>query len=379
MPIDVYKRQTEAGGAETKPAETGKVENQPVESGKVENETVETEGLGAEKAKSELVQAEAVSNPVNAKTAMAETVACRPVLRQMLMMKEATIINTGVEDLSEATPSDATEDGPSKATPSDAENIKEDTKHTTESQNSEEEFQYTGNPFGDICILVTADRITAGALIAETAEETLVSNCFALATISSDVEHVETYAGGLAGILGAGTRIENSYVSGLSDSTGVTGGFAAVNEGTIEDCYSTVTVGEQGTTRGAFTALGNGKLNGCVYYRQMACVSEEEALSELEETPVATESEAGQEETYSLIGLNTVDMIGHEARIPGNWYTTEQAYPQLSYFAEQEAEMVTTGSKVSVIALILPDGCTLAAVSYTHLYQRTSTENTSSP
>ncbi|MBS4986054.1 MAG: hypothetical protein KH024_17885 [Hungatella hathewayi] len=351
---------TEAGGAETKPAETGKVENQPVESGKVENETVETEGLGAEKAKSELVQAEAVSNPVNAKTAMAETVACRPVLRQMLMMKEATIINTGVEDLSEATPSDATEDGPSKATPSDAENIKEDTKHTTESQNSEEEFQYTGNPFGDICILVTADRITAGALIAETAEETLVSNCFALATISSDVEHVETYAGGLAGILGAGTRIENSYVSGLSDSTGVTGGFAAVNEGTIEDCYSTVTVGEQGTTRGAFTALGNGKLNGCVYDRQMACVSEEEALSEMEETPVATESEAGQEETYSLIGLNTVDMIGHEARIPGNWYTTEQAYPQLSYFAEQEAEMVTTGSKVSVIALILPDGCTLA-------------------
>lgn len=329
---------TETGGAETKPAETG-VENQPVESGKVENETVETEGLGTE---------------------VPETAACRPVLRQMLMMKEASIINTGIEEFSEATPSDATEDGPSKATPSDAENINEDTKHTTESQNSEEEFQYTGNPFGDICILVTADRITAGALIAETAEETLVSNCFALATISSDVEHVETYAGGLAGILGAGTRIENSYVSGLSDSTGVTGGFAAVNEGTIEDCYSTVTVGEQGTTRGAFTALGNGKLNGCVYDRQMACVSGEEALSEMEETPVATESEAGQEETYSLLGLNTVDMIGHEARIPGNWYTTEQAYPQLPYFAEQEAEMVTTGSKVSVIALILPDGCTLA-------------------
>ena len=53
---------------------------------------------------------------------------------------------------------------------------------------------YKRQPFGDICILVTADRITAGALIAETAEETLVSNCFALATISSDVEHVETYA-----------------------------------------------------------------------------------------------------------------------------------------------------------------------------------------
>ena len=351
---------TEAGGAGTKPAETGIVENQPVESGKVENETVKTEGLRAESAKSEPVQAETASHSVNAKTAMAETAACRPVLRQMLMMKEATIINTGVEEFSEATPSDATEDGPSKATPSDAENIKEDTTHTTESQNSEDEFQYVGNPFGDICILVTADRITAGALIAETAEETLVSNCFALATISSDVEHVETYAGGLAGILGAGTRIENSYVSGLSDSTGVTGGFAAVNEGTIEDCYSTVTVGEQGTTRGAFTAMGNGKLNGCVYDRQMACVSEDEVLSEMEEASVATVSEAGQEETYSLIGLNTVDMIGHEARIPGNWYTTEQAYPQLPYFAEQEAEMVTTGSKVSVIALILPDGCTLA-------------------
>ena len=83
----------------------------------------------------------------------------------------------------------------------------------------------------------------AGGLIAQTAGDTLISDSFALVTIESQLKTIDTYVGGLAGILGDETRTENSYAAGLTDSDDVTGGLAAVNEGQIENCYSTVTIG----------------------------------------------------------------------------------------------------------------------------------------
>ena len=92
------------------------------------------------------------------------------------------------------------------------------------------------------------------------------------------------------------------------------------------------------------------------------------------------------EPEFSLKALNTTDMTGINAQIPGNWYKTENAYPQLEYFAVNEQELISSSSKASAVALVLPDGYTLAdvlsegalvlpteldgqsiAVSYTHL------------
>ncbi|MFR2847817.1 MAG: GLUG motif-containing protein [Hungatella hathewayi] len=275
-----------------------------------------------------------------------ETATFHPIERQFLAMKAAPIVNGSADNPLQATPSDAEEE-PSVATPSDASDPAESPKDGQESQINEEERQYAGSPNGDIYILVTADRITAGGLAAQTAEATLISNCFALVTIGSFVEPVEAYTGGLAGILGAETRTENSYVSGLSDSDGVNGGFAAVNDGAIENCYSTMTIGQSGNRHGAFTVYGNGSLTGCVYDRQMACI------------PEASPSEAPEQD---LTGMWTDEMTGAESRIPGDWRKTEQAYPQLEYFALSGHETIVSSSKVSVVALPLPEGQSLSDV-----------------
>ena len=295
----------------------------------------------------------------------AETVGYHQVDRQLLAMKTSVLVDMNIGGPSDATPSDATEvhdqgsfgpadpssdgNGTSIATPSDASATDAENENHTESQ-PDEETQYIGNPNGDIIILVTADRVTAGGLVAQTEGETLISDSFALITIGSFLEETETYTGGLCGILGEGTRTENSYVSGLSDSDGVNGGFAAVNDGLIENCYSTVTIGETGNTSGAFTRLGNGVLTGCVYDRQMACI---------EESEMAAPSDASE---FHLIGLDTSDMTGTESAVPGNWRKTEHAYPQLEYFAQSDHETVMSNSKLSVVALELPDGQTLSEV-----------------
>ncbi len=230
---------------------------------------------------------EAGTNPSSAQPEEAippETIAYQPVIRQLLAMKAASMVAEDTVELQQAqqaTPSDAEEREPSVSSLSNAEEAGEENSSETgiennsEPQTTEKELQYTGSPLGDIYILVTADRVTAGGLIAESTGETVLINSFALVTIDSGLGALENYTGGLAGILGEGTRTENSYATGLSDSDGVNGGFAAVNEGSIINCYSTVTVGSAGSIRGAFTASGDGTFSGCVYDRQMACVEEE--------------------------------------------------------------------------------------------------------
>ncbi len=279
------------------------------------------------------------------------TVAIRPVLRERLM-KTPPLAKAGEEELLVATPSDAEE--PSMASPPDAEdnghNQGQEESGTHESGINEPateepatEPEYIGNPNGDICILVTAECITAGGLISQTDGTTLISDCFAFVTISEEEPGVPISAGGLAGILGGGSRTENSYASGLADSSGTVGGLMAVNNGVIGNCYSTMVIGERSGIRGAFTAAGTGELTGCVYDRQMACVDEEDAAAE----------ESG------LRGLDTSQMTGADIQIPGTWYTTEDTYPQIEYFAFGGHEAVKEYSKVSAIALPLPKGMTL--------------------
>ena len=290
--------------------------------------------------------------------AAAETVGYLPIDRQLLMLRVSVVMDADAESAAIASPSDAT--------PSDAEEVSSGNtiasgngsdSNAPDQEDEGDGLKYIGNPNGDICILVTAERIAAGGLLAQTAGETLVSDSFTLVTIGSSLGGMETKTGGLAGILGENTRTENSYAAGLVDSDDITGGFAAVNEGIIRNCYSIVTVGEAGTVRGAFTASGNGILSGCVYDRQMACADGgEEEL----ETETASPSEAEEMTEFSLKGLNTIEMAALESQIPGNWYTAEMAYPQLSYFAMHEEEELVTASKVSVIPLVLPDGYTLA-------------------
>ena len=320
-------------------------------------EEVESEGTKQEVPEpSQEDKADADSEPVQDEPAIMETVGYQPLNRQRLALKVSSVMEVDVDEYLEASPPNA-EESPSMATPSNATGSNEEAKSDGEPQPEETELQYIGNPDGDIYILVTADRVTAGGLVAQTEGKTLISNSFALVTIGSFLDGIESCTGGLTGIFGEGARVENSYVSGLSDCDGVNGGFVAVNEGTIVNCYSTTTVGEAGIIRGAFTALGEGSLTGCVYDRQMACVDEEET-ADWEE---ATSPEAAE---FALEGMNTADMTGMDSRIPGTWRKTEYAYPQIEYFAQSVQETVSSCSKASVIALMLPKGVTLLDIVY---------------
>ena len=286
---------------------------------------------------------------------LTETAEYHAVRRQTLAMKVSSVPDINVEELLEATPPNAAEGEPVVATPPNASDSEAEGERGSEPQ--EDEPHYTGSPNGDICILVTADRVAAGGLIAQTADETLISDSFALITIGSFLGDVETYTGGLAAILGAGSKAENSYATGLSDSDGIIGGFAAVNDGRIENCYSTLIVGEAGCSRGAFTASGNGSLSGCVYDRQMACVAETEGAER-----DITDNTASDAEDFADFGLkawSTADMTGAECRLPGNWRKVEQAYPQLEYFAQHAKAAVSDSSRASAIALMLPENLTL--------------------
>ena len=297
--------------------------------------------------------------------AIAETVGYRSVTRQNLAMKAASIVDINTEEFPQASPPDAEEatkpTAPATATPSNTlppEQSPENNQETGSAATQEsappiEEPQYIGNPNGDLYILVTAESIVSGGLIAQAAGETMVSNCFTFLTAGSEETGVPTCAGGLAGILGEHTRVENSYSSGMLDSHEISAGFAAVNDGIIQDCYSTVVIGNSGATRGAFIAAGNGELNGCVYDRQIACTSEEDSqLVQMEQ----------EGEGISLKGFDTIQLSGTAPQIPGEWYTTEHAYPQITCFASSEHETIREYSKVSVITLILPSGTSLEDV-----------------
>ena len=233
-------------------------------------------------------------------------------------------------------------------------------KETETSAESEEGIEYIGNPNGDISTLVTAERVNVGGLIAEMAGDSILSNSFVLVTVDSGLETVDTYVGGMIGIINQRSRLENSYAAGLADADGVTGGFVAVNNGTIQNCYCTMTIGARGTIRRAFMAEGEGVLTSCVYDRQMSCSEETDSIPE--ELEVSTPTEAlnmPSEPEFSLKGLNTNRMTGVEAEIPGNWYLVEHAYPQLEYFASSDREVIESSSRAAAIALILPENTTL--------------------
>ena len=290
--------------------------------------------------KAEAGTAEAVKTAASGIKEM-ETIGVKQNERQYLSMKIPAVVDADAEELLTASPSDATPSDAQKET----EEISSDTPNSeNDEENVEEERpEYIGNPNGDIYILVTADRITAGGLVAEAAGETLIAGSFVLVTIDSPVEMTDTYAGGIIGSVGDESRLENCFAAGLVDSHGVTAGFAADNRGTVQNCYSTMTIGKRGDIRGAFAATGEGAMTGCVYDRQMACVEEDT-------------NSAGQP---AAMALNTSQMTGPEAEIPGDWYLAEGAYPQLEYFALSGQEDMESCSRAAAIALALPDNVTL--------------------
>ena len=354
-------------GPQEVPEGTNSVEHGAESSSKTEeNPSARTSGING---KSHLNQSldekgtfSAEETSANHLTATAETIGYQPAERLYLKMKLSAVAEADAQGIALASPPDADRepDTPPPATPADASEETEPTSSgggepgEAESENSTE---YIGNPNGDIYILVTADRITAGGLMAQTAGETLISDSFALTTIYAQPGETETYAGGLAGIMENGSRAENSYASGTIDSPGMTGGFAAINNGFIQNCYSSAIIGRTGTTRGAFLASGSGEITGCIYDRQMACVHEEESI--FPNTDSLAEMSQTEENEFRLKGLDTVLMSGKDTQIPGSWYTTEYAYPQLEYFAFSENEIVAAYSKLSAVTLPLPEGSTL--------------------
>lgn len=344
-------------------SETSEIENGTVETVEPEHESTEagaSEG-DAEESKAEIKEseseAESETKPesevkpeggslvTNEQDTLrtSETVGYQKHDRQYLTLKVSAVVDFDEETSPLASPSDA--DIPD-ATPSNAEDVSDATSDAESAGNDagEGETEYIGNPNGDIYILVSAERVMAGGLIAQTAGDTLISDSFVLVTIESQLKTIDTYVGGLAGILGDETRTENSYAAGLTDGDDVTGGLAAVNEGQIENCYSTVTIGAAGRSRGPFTAFNEGSLSGCVYDRQLACIGVEEEV------------------TPGVMGLNTSQMTGMEHTLTGNWYVAERAYPQLEVFAQSENETVRSYSRASVIALDLPEGTMLLDV-----------------
>ena len=294
-----------------------------------------------------------------ASLSISETVGYQAINRRHLMLKLPVMVDADTESIQDVIQPAS----PSDATPSDAQGpAGSDASSDSGGQNSqidesdmtfeepEDSIEYIGNPDGDIYILVTAERVAIGGLIAETSGETLISNSFTLVTISSALEDIETYTGGFVGITGQDTRIENSYASGLVDSDDITGGFTAIHNGFIQNSYSAMIIGESGNVRAAFCASGDGQLDGCVYDIQMACTDEIFSLAE----------ELQGEEGYRLKGLHTSRMTGADPEIPGTWYTTEGAYPQIESFALNGQETIASASKVSAIALSLPEDRSLA-------------------
>ena len=290
---------------------------------------------------------------------ISETVGYQAINRRQLMLKLPVMVDADTESIQDAIQPAS----PSDATPSDAQGpVGSDAPSNSGGQNSqidesdmtfeepEDSIEYIGNPDGDIYILVTAERVAIGGLIAETSGETLISNSFTLATISSALGDIETYTGGFVGITGQDTRIENSYASGLVDSDDITGGFTAIHNGFIQNSYSAMIIGESGNVRAAFCASRDGQLDGCVFDIQMACTGEIVQFAE------ETSGEFG----LPLKGLSTSRMTGADPEIPGTWYTTDGAYPQIESFALSDQETIASASKVSAIALSLPEDRSLA-------------------
>ncbi len=323
--------QPESSSLENSRPESNPSEN--VQSGKHQEESVQTDKTQAD-------------NSIDEPDEEPETVALQKIDRQYRMMKLSEVIGPDMEaDLAEATPSDAQEvHEPNTATPSEAE--------------EEQENSYMGGDGEALYLAVTADRIAAGGLIAQMEGTTTVTDCFTCATIITQID-ADTWTGGFAGRLGEAVHLENSYSSGVLDGCDRVGGFVADNQGRIENSYSSTALTMSGRIRGGFTAEGGGQLTDCVYDCQMASVDDEngqetETIGVEPLTASPTDSA-----TISLEARNTIQMSGIEEYIPGTWYQTDNAYPQIEYFALHENQTIADYSRVSAVTLILPESMTL--------------------
>ena len=210
-------------------------------------------------------------------------------------------------------------------------------------------------------IAVVASRVCAGGLVAQAEGSTLILNCFSLAGVSSQLEaegseYVPVMAGCFAALVGDKARVENCFATGQMDCTDVSAGFVAENRGLIQNSFTTATLAENGNFRAAFAARSvrpEGEesewgepqsdeplrgILGCVYDRQMACA----------------------EDVYAA-GLPSAQMAGATAQRPeGSWYRTENAYPQIGYFAQHENERFALCSKAAAVAAFLPEDTALS-------------------
>ena len=192
-------------------------------------------------------------------------------------------------------------------------------------------------------IEVTAQQIVAGGLVAQMDGKSLITECFSFMNMGgeeADTLEAEVLAAGFCGFLGEDTRVESSYASGIVDVSGISAGFVGIHAGKLQDCFSTCIMGEHCEEPYAFVGRSReetGILNGCIYDRQIACAQD-----------------------ASAIGQNTIRIIGDESGLSGeNWHYTENAYPQISYFANHENETFRLRSSASAIALVLPEDITL--------------------
>jgi len=100
-----------------------------------------------------------------------------------------------------------------------------------------------------------AAQLQAGGLIGRITAGTSVSNSFAFVTMAVEPgDGIPTYAGGLIGIVGRDAGAINCYATGLVQTTGTAGGFAAENYGEIDHCYVSDTISDKAEKSGAFVA-----------------------------------------------------------------------------------------------------------------------------
>ena len=350
---------SESGQSGSSPSENSQPESGSSENNQLENNPSESGQLENNQEESGQTDKGQVDNSVNKPDEELETVAFQKIDRQYRMMKLSEVIGPDMEaDFAEATPSDAQEVyEPNTATPPEAE--------------EEKENSYMGGDGEALYLAVTADRVAAGGLAAQMEGATTVTDCFTCATIITQID-VDTWTGGFAGRLGEAVHVENSYSAGVLDGCDRVGGFVADNQGRIENSYSSTALTMNGRVRGGFTAEGDGQLTGCVYDRQMACADDENGQqagsidgdsSIWEGTDGEPVIESPSDSTViSLEARNTVQMSGIEEYIPGTWYQTDKAYPQIEYFALHENQIIADYSRVSAVTLILPETMTLQSV-----------------
>ncbi|MCQ4863512.1 ZmpA/ZmpB/ZmpC family metallo-endopeptidase-related protein [Pseudoflavonifractor phocaeensis] len=182
-----------------------------------------------------------------------------------------------------------------------------------------------------VFITVLPERVLAGGLVARAEGDTTLENCFAFVELDGRADCPVT-AGGFAGAVLGGASVVNCYSTGLVDCPDTSGGFAGIVEGAVQNCFTTAILSQDGGEKSAFAAhVSGGSVTDCRYDRQMACA----------------------EDAYAQ-GLPSAEMVGADASLPGDWYYTENAYPQIAYFSAGE------GSRASAVALVLPEDVTLA-------------------